>query len=66
MARVLIVDDDHEIVRLVKAYLEKAGFNVEVSDFANTLGDQKLERFGIYVGERKRVSIEEMIFVGRK
>ena len=28
MARVLIVDDDHEIVRLVKAYLEKAGFNV--------------------------------------
>jgi DNA-binding response OmpR family regulator len=28
MARILVVDDDHEIVRLVRAYLEKAGFNV--------------------------------------
>jgi DNA-binding response OmpR family regulator len=28
MARILLVDDDHEIVRLVKAYLEKAGFYV--------------------------------------
>jgi two-component system alkaline phosphatase synthesis response regulator PhoP len=28
MTRILVVDDDHEIVRLVKAYLEKAGFNV--------------------------------------
>ena len=28
MSRILIVDDDHEIVRLVKAYLEKAGYRV--------------------------------------
>jgi len=28
MSRILVVDDDHEIVRLVKAYLEKAGHNV--------------------------------------
>lgn len=28
MARILLVDDDHEIVRLVKAYLEKAGCHV--------------------------------------
>ena len=28
MARILVVDDDHEIVRLVKAYLEKAGCHV--------------------------------------
>jgi DNA-binding response OmpR family regulator len=28
MARILVVDDDREIVRLVKAYLEKAGYNV--------------------------------------
>ena len=28
MPRILIVDDDHEIVRLLKAYLEKAGFSV--------------------------------------
>jgi two-component system alkaline phosphatase synthesis response regulator PhoP len=28
MTHILVVDDDHEIVRLVKAYLEKAGFNV--------------------------------------
>ena len=28
MSRILIVDDDHEIVRLVRAYLEKAGFAV--------------------------------------
>ncbi len=28
MSRILIVDDDHEITRLVKAYLEKAGFIV--------------------------------------
>jgi two-component system alkaline phosphatase synthesis response regulator PhoP len=28
MTRILVVDDDHEIVRLVKAYLEKAGFSV--------------------------------------
>lgn len=28
MARILLVDDDPEIVRLVKAYLEKAGFHV--------------------------------------
>jgi len=28
MTRILVVDDDHEIVRLVKAYLEKAGFHV--------------------------------------
>jgi len=28
MQRILIVDDDREIVRLVRAYLEKAGFNV--------------------------------------
>ena len=28
MSRILIVDDDHDIVRLVKAYLEKAGYLV--------------------------------------
>ena len=28
MSRILIVDDDREIVRLVKAYLEKAGYSV--------------------------------------
>jgi len=28
MHRILIVDDDYEIVRLVKAYLEKAGYTV--------------------------------------
>jgi two-component system alkaline phosphatase synthesis response regulator PhoP len=28
MARILLVDDDHDIVRLVKAYLEKADFHV--------------------------------------
>ena len=28
MVRILVVDDDHEIVRLIKAYLEKAGFQV--------------------------------------
>ena len=28
MQRILVVDDDHEIVRLVKAYLEKAGYSV--------------------------------------
>ena len=28
MTRILVVDDDHEIVRLVKAYLEKAGYSV--------------------------------------
>ena len=28
MSRILIVDDDHEIVRLVKAYLEDAGYTV--------------------------------------
>jgi two-component system alkaline phosphatase synthesis response regulator PhoP len=28
MARILLVDDDHEIIRLVKAYLEKAGFQI--------------------------------------
>ena len=28
MSRILVVDDDHEIVRLVRAYLEKAGYNV--------------------------------------
>jgi two-component system alkaline phosphatase synthesis response regulator PhoP len=28
MSRILVVDDDHQIVRLVKAYLEKAGYNV--------------------------------------
>jgi two-component system alkaline phosphatase synthesis response regulator PhoP len=28
MSRILVVDDDHEIVRLVKAYLEKAGYSV--------------------------------------
>ena len=25
---ILVVDDDHDIVRLVRAYLEKAGFQV--------------------------------------
>lgn len=28
MSRILIVDDDHDIIRLVKAYLEKAGYLV--------------------------------------
>ena len=28
MSRILVVDDDKDIVRLVKSYLEKAGFNV--------------------------------------
>lgn len=28
MARILVVDDDREIVRLVKSYLERAGYNV--------------------------------------
>jgi two-component system alkaline phosphatase synthesis response regulator PhoP len=28
MPRILIVDDDHEIARLLKAYLEKAGYSV--------------------------------------
>jgi len=28
MSRILVVDDDHEIVRLVRAYLEKAGYIV--------------------------------------
>ena len=28
MNRILVVDDDHEIVRLVRAYLEKAGYRV--------------------------------------
>jgi two-component system alkaline phosphatase synthesis response regulator PhoP len=28
MNRILVVDDDHEIVRLVRAYLEKAGYHV--------------------------------------
>ena len=28
MARILVVDDDHEIVRLVRAYLENAGYTV--------------------------------------
>jgi len=28
MSRILVVDDDKEIVRLVKSYLERAGFNV--------------------------------------
>lgn len=31
MQRILIVDDDREIVRLVGAYLEKAGYNVMVA-----------------------------------
>jgi SAM-dependent methyltransferase len=43
-----------------------AGFKVEMDPFANTLGHEKLERYAIYVGERKRVSIEEMIFVAQK
>jgi two-component system, OmpR family, alkaline phosphatase synthesis response regulator PhoP len=28
MSRILVVDDDHDIVRLIKAYLEKAGYLV--------------------------------------
>jgi len=28
MSRILVVDDDREIVRLVKSYLERAGYNV--------------------------------------
>ena len=28
MNRILVVDDDHEIVRLLRAYLEKAGYSV--------------------------------------
>jgi two-component system alkaline phosphatase synthesis response regulator PhoP len=28
MSRILVVDDDHDIVRLVRAYLEKAGYTV--------------------------------------
>ena len=28
MARILVVDDDQKIVRLIRSYLEKAGFNV--------------------------------------
>lgn len=31
MHRILVVDDDHEIVRLVKAYLEKANFSVLIA-----------------------------------
>ncbi|MFC1996760.1 response regulator transcription factor [Chloroflexota bacterium] len=31
MSRILVVDDDHEIVRLVKAYLENAGYTVLVA-----------------------------------
>ena len=28
MNRILVVDDDHDIVRLVRAYLEKANYSV--------------------------------------
>lgn len=31
MSRILVVDDDHEIVRLVRAYLEKAGYQVLIA-----------------------------------
>jgi two-component system alkaline phosphatase synthesis response regulator PhoP len=31
MDRILVVDDDHEIVRLVRAYLEKAGYRVLIA-----------------------------------
>ncbi|HNS40973.1 MAG TPA: response regulator, partial [Promineifilum sp.] len=28
MRRILVVDDDREVVRLIRAYLEQAGFDV--------------------------------------
>lgn len=34
--RILVVDDDHDIVRLLRAYLEKAGFQVLVAYDGNT------------------------------
>ena len=29
--RILVVDDDHEIVRLVRSYLEQAGYTVLIA-----------------------------------
>lgn len=45
MQRILIVDDDREIVRLVRAYLEKAGYNVLAAyDGENALHILRRER----------------------